>query len=412
LKAAIETLGVTVTVTKDSDRPFYTIIFTGPGGANVNQLEVVESTLERTVKEALETQLDTAITAPGDFQGYTLEITRGEAKNKFRVIIGGSDPEGDSPDSGLTTLIISRPWEGGLTEEVPSLAGFSEYTIEKTNPNLLVDENEETDFFFLNDTDNVTSIGELPTAELIVTADHLSGLGMGGEQLIGGRLLVPGGIQYTGLEELIINLGSGDNRIIIHDTQRGATTINAGEGSDVFFVENVSGHTFLNGQADADTVNVSNAGLLSGITAHRNLGAIFGMLHGREYWYGPYMPIYFIASAIMSRSAAIIFFTWLGYKVNDEKMDKPMERALEVVGKLCALMISVLVFFYAWKLITGTVGAPGKYEAIKAMLSGPYAVNFWVFEVLLGMVEAVEKAGARFAVPMQSTYPTSPAQTR
>ncbi len=126
------------------------------------------------------------------------------------------------------------------------------------------------------------------------------------------------------------------------------------------------------------------SGLLSGIAAHSNLGAIFGMLHGREYWYGPYMPIYFIASAMMSGCAAIIFFTWLGYKVNNEKMDKPMERAIEVVGKLWTVMIAVIMFFTAWKFITGIV-APAKYEAMKAMLSGPYAANFWIFEVLMGM---------------------------
>jgi molybdopterin-containing oxidoreductase family membrane subunit len=128
------------------------------------------------------------------------------------------------------------------------------------------------------------------------------------------------------------------------------------------------------------------AGLISGIVAHSNLGAIFGMLHSREYWYGPFMPIYFIASAVMSGCAAVLFFTWVGYKVNNEKMDKPMERSLEAVSKLTILMISVLLFFTAWKVITGLVGAPGKQAAVMAMLAGPYAVNFWIFEVMLGMV--------------------------
>jgi len=127
------------------------------------------------------------------------------------------------------------------------------------------------------------------------------------------------------------------------------------------------------------------SGLLSGIAAHSNLGAIFGMLHGREYWYGPYMPIYFILSAMASGCAAIIFFTWLGYKVNNERMDKSMERAMEVVGKLCTLLIAVLMFFTTWKIITGLVASPGKIEAIKALLTGPYALNFWLFEVLIGM---------------------------
>jgi molybdopterin-containing oxidoreductase family membrane subunit len=128
------------------------------------------------------------------------------------------------------------------------------------------------------------------------------------------------------------------------------------------------------------------AGLISGVAAHSNLGAIFGMLHSREFWYGPYMPIYFIASAVMSGGAAIIFFTWIGYKVNNEKMDAPMERAIEVVSKLTAFMIAVILFFTAWKVVTGLVGSPPKREVIKAMLVGPYAANFWGFEIIIGMI--------------------------
>lgn len=128
------------------------------------------------------------------------------------------------------------------------------------------------------------------------------------------------------------------------------------------------------------------AGLISGVAAHSNLGAIFGMLHSREFWYGPYMPIYFIASAVMSGGAAIIFFTWIGYKVNNERMDAPMEKSIEVVSKLTAFMIAVILFFTAWKLITGFVGPPAKREVIKAMLTGPYAFNFWVFEMIIGII--------------------------
>lgn len=128
------------------------------------------------------------------------------------------------------------------------------------------------------------------------------------------------------------------------------------------------------------------AGLISGIAAHSNLGAIFGMLTGREFWYGPYMPIYFIASAAMSGGAAIILFTVLGYKINNEVIDAPMKRALEAVSKLTALMIAVILFFTTWKIITGLVGTAGKKDVLMAMLTGPYALNFWGFEVLIGMV--------------------------
>lgn len=127
-------------------------------------------------------------------------------------------------------------------------------------------------------------------------------------------------------------------------------------------------------------------GVVAGIAAHSNLGAVFGMLHGREFWYGPYMPIYFIASAMMSGAATIIFFTWLAYKTNGEKMDAAMKRALQLTTKIGILLISMILFFTAWKIITGFVGGDAKKEAIELLLTGSYAFNFWGLEMAVGMV--------------------------
>jgi Ni/Fe-hydrogenase subunit HybB-like protein len=129
------------------------------------------------------------------------------------------------------------------------------------------------------------------------------------------------------------------------------------------------------------------AGLLTGIVADSNLGAVFGLLNGREFWHGPYMPIYFITSAAMSGCVAIIFFTYIAYKVNGWKMSDAMKRSMESVAKMGALMMAIIIFFTSWKMITGVTGQPpGKYEAMQALLSGPYAMNFWIGEVALGMV--------------------------
>lgn len=129
------------------------------------------------------------------------------------------------------------------------------------------------------------------------------------------------------------------------------------------------------------------SGSVVGIAAHSNLGAVFGLLMGREFWHGPYMPIYFIASAMMTGCAAIIFFHILGYKVNNEKMSAPMKNALRVTAKLGVLLICVILFFTIWKMLSGIAGQPaGKYEAIMALLGGPYALNFWVGELGMGMI--------------------------
>ncbi|WP_136810218.1 NrfD/PsrC family molybdoenzyme membrane anchor subunit [Desulfosediminicola flagellatus] len=129
------------------------------------------------------------------------------------------------------------------------------------------------------------------------------------------------------------------------------------------------------------------AGLLTGIVAHSNLGAVFGLLNGREFWHGPYMPIYFITSAAMSGCIAIIFFTYLAYKFNGWKMSEQMKDSLSNVAKFGALMMAIIIFFTSWKMITGVTGhAPGKYAAMMSLLNGPYSINFWIGEVALGMI--------------------------
>lgn len=127
-------------------------------------------------------------------------------------------------------------------------------------------------------------------------------------------------------------------------------------------------------------------GVISGVAAHSNLGAVFGLLNGREFWHGPYMPIYFIVSAMMSGCATVIFFHWLGYKINGWKMSETLQESLRSVAKLGALLYLVIMFFTTWKFIAGVSGhPPGEYEAFMSLFNGPFAKNFWYGEVALGL---------------------------
>jgi len=126
-------------------------------------------------------------------------------------------------------------------------------------------------------------------------------------------------------------------------------------------------------------------GVVFGVAAHSNLGGIFGMLYGRQEWYGPYMPIYFIVSAMMSGGAAIIFFTCFARLINPEILDQRQERAIHAVSQLTIMLICVIIFFTIWKILCGIV-VPEKYVAIHAFLAGRYASLFWGGEVALGFI--------------------------
>lgn len=128
--------------------------------------------------------------------------------------------------------------------------------------------------------------------------------------------------------------------------------------------------------------------VIAAVAAHSNLGAVFGLSHSRPFWYGPLLPIYFIASALVCGSALLILIVTIGDFFGNERKLKPENVALvDALRKLLALFILIIVFFTTWKMITGVQGAHyGKYEVTMASLTGPLFVSFWLFEVLLGMV--------------------------
>jgi molybdopterin-containing oxidoreductase family membrane subunit len=127
-------------------------------------------------------------------------------------------------------------------------------------------------------------------------------------------------------------------------------------------------------------------GVISGIAAHSNLGGIFAMMHGRPYWYGAYPPIYFIASAMMTGCAFIIFFTLMAYRIKRQSLEAQMNNALQIISKLTMLMLVIVMFFTTWKMLTTSVGGPLAIAAYHELISGHYSFSFWGIEIIGGMM--------------------------
>ncbi len=98
-------------------------------------------------------------------------------------------------------------------------------------------------------------------------------------------------------------------------------------------------------------------GLLIGIAAHSNLGAVFGFLVGRPLANGVYR-----------------------YKM---QFTEEMEKFLMHLGRLLGLLIAILVFFEFWRFLTAIYGrVPERSDTALHVLSSK---SFWFGEVLLGM---------------------------
>ena len=128
-------------------------------------------------------------------------------------------------------------------------------------------------------------------------------------------------------------------------------------------------------------------GVITEIAANSNLGGVFAMMHGRPYWYGPYFPVYFILSALITGCAFIIFFFFLAHKaVNNKTFDEVTKKALQSVSKLSILLLAIMMIFTIWKILTTSVGDTSAIAAMNALTDGPYSFNFWKIEVIGGMI--------------------------
>ncbi len=122
-------------------------------------------------------------------------------------------------------------------------------------------------------------------------------------------------------------------------------------------------------------------GLLVGIAAHSNLGAVFGFLVARPISNGVFFPIYFILSAMITGSYLLFLMYGFRYKMNFPKEVKLM---LTKLAKILGLLLAILIFFEVWRMLTAIYGnMPGRANVALHVLSSP---NFLIGEVILGML--------------------------
>ena len=134
-------------------------------------------------------------------------------------------------------------------------------------------------------------------------------------------------------------------------------------------------------------VTLGVLGALAEVAANTNLGAVFATLSARPLWYGSQLPIYFLASAVMTGAAAIILFTNWASKMRGEAMDKTTLEGMQGAGKVMFTTLVLIGVATTWKFIASFVGGTDEARlAALSLLQGPLATNFWVFETVIGML--------------------------
>jgi len=150
--------------------------------------------------------------------------------------------------SGNTVTFTTSWADAGIDPADLADAGYFYLPV---NPNVRVTEADQVDAL------NVFH-GNSPADDTgLLTADRLSGLGMGPDTIIAGTD-IPGGIRYANMEVVDVALGYGMDDFTIASTHQGITRVDTGAGGDIIDIRMISGHTTVQTGSGVDTISISS----------------------------------------------------------------------------------------------------------------------------------------------------------
>ena len=116
-----------------------------------------------------------------------------------------------------------------------------------------------------------------------------------------------------------------------------------------------------------------------------SLGAVYGVLKARPFWYRPDISVLFIISAVAGGMALTVFASMLSARLTRRASvdDNLLDRVAYFIGWTLVLYL----YFRFWDALSMTYTyQPGRTEGLQLLTQGPLSFNFWVGEILLGIV--------------------------
>jgi len=127
------------------------------------------------------------------------------------------------------------------------------------------------------------------------------------------------------------------------------------------------------------------AGLCLSMLHQSSLGAVYGVIKARPFWYKPEMAVLFMYSAIIGGIGMTIFASMLSARLTAKA--RVNDALLERLAGFLGWLLVGYVYFRAWDWLAMTYTyQPGRTEGLEMITSGQLSFNFWIGEILLGAV--------------------------
>jgi Ni/Fe-hydrogenase subunit HybB-like protein len=116
-----------------------------------------------------------------------------------------------------------------------------------------------------------------------------------------------------------------------------------------------------------------------------SLGATYGVIKARPFWFKPDMSVLFMLSAIVGGISLTLFASMLASRLTNKA--KVNDALIERVAQFVGYLLIGYFYFRAWDALSVTYAYdPGRSEGLHLVTKGPLAFNFWIVEMLLGMI--------------------------
>lgn len=114
-------------------------------------------------------------------------------------------------------------------------------------------------------------------------------------------------------------------------------------------------------------------GLIADIAAFTTLGSVFAYLVARPIINGPFIPLYFLLTAVVAGAFFVFMIYGFKHRLN---FPKEVETTLVKLAKILGLLLAVTMFFEWWRFITAVYG--GMPERADTMMKIIAYKSFWL----------------------------------
>lgn len=109
------------------------------------------------------------------------------------------------------------------------------------------------------------------------------------------------------------------------------------------------------------------------------LGGTMGLTEARPVFFGEFMILYFLLTALLSGVAAITLVSIAHYRLTRQGVPEDLMPLFKQLGNVFGLVIGVTLIFVVWRTIVGLYATSSEYLAFKYIVgSWQYQIEFWI----------------------------------